>query len=94
MKRRLKRGAIDSVPLLNAVLCADCECISESRSDVCGVCGGRSLSNLGRLLGSAMQTKADVPRHADPSGTADAGRFRPSASTQVPRVLSPGPTEG
>jgi len=60
MKRPYKRGVINSVPLLQAVLCADCECISESRSDVCGVCGGGSLVHLGRLLGSAMQAEAEV----------------------------------
>jgi len=60
MKRPFKRGIINSVPLLQAVLCADCECISESRSDVCGVCGGGSLVHLGRLLGSAMQAEAEV----------------------------------
>jgi len=64
MKWQLKRGVIGSVPLLNAVLCADCECISESRNEVCGVCGGRSLMNLGRLLGSAMQSEAEVDVNA------------------------------
>jgi hypothetical protein len=60
MKRPYKRGVVNSVPLLQAVLCADCECISESRTDVCGVCGGGSLVHLGRLLGSAMQAEAEV----------------------------------
>ncbi|MFI5089155.1 MAG: hypothetical protein ACHP7P_03750 [Terriglobales bacterium] len=60
MKRPFKRGIINSVPLLQAVLCADCECVSESRSDVCGVCGGGSLVHLGRLLGSAAQAEAEV----------------------------------
>ena len=62
MKQPPQHRAINNVPLLKAVLCADCECISESRSEVCGVCGGRSLVNLGRLLGSAMQgeTRIDV----------------------------------
>lgn len=60
MKRQLKSQVIGRVPLLNAVLCVDCEYISEATSDVCGVCGGRSLTNLGRLLGSAMQSAADV----------------------------------
>jgi hypothetical protein len=59
MKRQPKVVVINSVPLRNAVLCADCECISESRSEVCGVCGGRSLVNLGRLLGSAWQSEAE-----------------------------------
>jgi hypothetical protein len=51
------------VPLQNAVLCADCECISESTNDVCGVCGGRALVNLGRLLGSATQAEAAAASH-------------------------------
>jgi len=59
MKRPGNCGVTNSVPLLKAVLCADCECISESRSEICGVCGGRSLVNLGRLLGSAMQSEAE-----------------------------------
>jgi hypothetical protein len=59
MKQQFKAVLVNSVPLLNAVLCADCECISESRSEVCGVCGGRSPVNLGRLLGSAMQGEAE-----------------------------------
>jgi hypothetical protein len=57
MRRQLKPG-VNSVPLQKAVLCADCECITESRNEVCGVCGGRSLVNLGRLLGSAMEGEA------------------------------------
>ena len=60
MKRLFKREIVNSVPLIQAVLCADCECISESRSDVCGVCGGSSLVHLGRLLGSAMQAEAEA----------------------------------
>ena len=60
MKRPCNCGVPNSLPLQQAVLCADCECISESRSDVCGVCGGRSLVHLGRLLGSAIQEEAEV----------------------------------
>jgi len=58
MKRPMKYGITNCVPLQNAVLCGDCECISESRNDVCEVCGGRALVNLGRLLGSAAQAEA------------------------------------
>ena len=61
MKLPLKRGVTPCVPLQNAVLCADCECISESTNDGCEVCGGRALVNLGRLLGSAAQ--AEAPAH-------------------------------
>ena len=60
MKRPFKREVISSVPLMQAVLCADCECISESRNNICGVCGGSSLVHVGRLLGSAMQAEAEA----------------------------------
>jgi len=60
MKRPFKRGVVNSVPLMQAVLCADCECVSESRNDVCCVCGGGSLVHLGRLLGSAMQAETEA----------------------------------
>ena len=60
MKQLPYHRANNSVPLLKAVLCADCEYISESRSEVCGVCGGRSLVNLGRLLGSAIQSETEI----------------------------------
>lgn len=45
---------IDTLPLLDAVLCADCEMISNSRGDCCVVCGSRSLLNLARILGGSI----------------------------------------
>jgi hypothetical protein len=45
---------LNSIPLLHAVLCADCEIISDSAGEVCGVCGSRSLLNLGRILGGSV----------------------------------------
>ena len=45
---------LNTVPLLNAVLCADCEVISDSSGEVCSVCGSRSLLNLGRVLGGSV----------------------------------------
>src|SRR5450755_2564041 len=45
---------LNTVNLLNAVLCADCEVISDSVSDVCAVCGSRSLLSLGRVLGGSI----------------------------------------
>lgn len=44
----------NTIPLLNAVLCADCEVITESAGDVCLVCGSRSLLSLGRILGGSV----------------------------------------
>ena len=45
---------LNTVPLVNAVLCADCEVISDSPGEVCSVCGSRSLLNLGRVLGGSV----------------------------------------
>jgi hypothetical protein len=45
---------LNSVPLLEAVLCADCEIISNSGGETCEVCGSRSLLSLGRVLGGCI----------------------------------------
>jgi hypothetical protein len=39
---------------VNAVLCADCEVISDSSGELCSVCGSRSLLSLGRVLGGSI----------------------------------------
>jgi hypothetical protein len=44
---------LEALPLLDAVLCADCEIISNSRGDHCEVCGSRSLLSLARILGGS-----------------------------------------
>jgi hypothetical protein len=46
--------AAEAVPLQSAVLCIDCESVSDSRCDECPVCGSRSLLNLARLLGGTL----------------------------------------
>lgn len=51
---RNPESALNTVPLLNAVLCADCEVISDSLGDVCSVCGSQSLLSLGRVLGGTV----------------------------------------
>jgi|SRR6516165_204569 hypothetical protein len=45
---------LNTIQLMNAVLCADCEVVSDSASDVCAVCGSRSLLSLGRVLGGSI----------------------------------------
>jgi hypothetical protein len=45
---------LNTINLLNAVLCADCEIISDSDGEVCAVCGSRSLLSLGRVLGGSI----------------------------------------
>jgi hypothetical protein len=46
---------LNSVALLEAVLCADCEIISNSGGETCEVCGSRSLLSLGRVLGGCIE---------------------------------------
>ena len=45
---------LSSLPLQEAVLCADCEVISNSGGESCEVCGSRSLLSLGRILGGCI----------------------------------------
>jgi len=40
--------------LSNAVFCLDCEAIGNTRRDECPSCRGRSLVNLGRMLGGTL----------------------------------------
>lgn len=50
-----KRGPIlNAVPLRNAVLCAECDVVSDSPHDVCMVCGSRSLFNIARVFGGQL----------------------------------------
>ena len=45
---------LNAVCLQNAVLCADCEVISDSPHDTCVVCGSRSLLSVSRVLGGTL----------------------------------------
>ena len=49
-----------SVALVEAVLCADCEIISNSGGETCEVCGSRSLLSLGRVLGGCIEGERAV----------------------------------
>ncbi len=55
------------MPLMEAVLCADCEVISNSVGDKCEVCGSGSLLSLGRVLGGTIEGERAVLVEADPS---------------------------
>jgi hypothetical protein len=50
------------VPLQTAVLCVDCENVSNSSLDVCPVCGGHSLLNIARILGGTLFAQKDKAR--------------------------------
>ncbi len=45
---------LNAVALQNAVLCAECDVVSNSPHDRCMVCGSRSLINISRMLGGTL----------------------------------------
>ncbi len=45
---------LNFVPLQGAVLCADCEIITESQGGRCRICGGSGLLSLARVLGGPI----------------------------------------
>lgn len=49
------RGRVlNAVALQNAVLCAECDVVSDSPHDRCMVCGSRSLFNIAGILGGKL----------------------------------------
>ena len=59
------------VRLQKAVLCANCEVISEDLNGHCAGCGSQSLLGLSRVLGGqlSLNCRAASPRLRMPSGT-------------------------
>jgi hypothetical protein len=52
---------LNSVPLENAVLCAECDVVSDSPHDTCLVCDSRSLFNIARIFGGKLpEERANV----------------------------------
>jgi hypothetical protein len=47
-------GVLNAVALENAVLCAECDVVSDSSHDTCLVCGSRSLFNIARFFGGKL----------------------------------------
>lgn len=45
---------VNAVALRNAVLCAECDVVSDSPHDTCLVCGSHSLFNIARVLGGNL----------------------------------------
>ncbi|HXR17544.1 MAG TPA: hypothetical protein VN777_15230 [Terriglobales bacterium] len=45
---------LNAVALKNAVLCAECDVVSDSPHDTCLVCGSRSLFNIARVFGGNL----------------------------------------
>jgi hypothetical protein len=58
---------INAVALQYAVLCADCDVVSDSPHDICMVCGSRSLVNICRILGGKMpKNRAELLKQQEP----------------------------
>jgi len=74
---------LNSLPLLEAVLCADCEIISNSAGDRCEICGSPSLLSLGRVLGGSVEgpRAAMVQSDANPLRHGFTVLVNPSASS-------------
>jgi hypothetical protein len=52
---------LNAVALRSAVLCAECDVVSDSPHDVCMVCGSHSLVNICRILGGNLpKTRAEL----------------------------------
>jgi len=54
---RERTRVLNAVPLQNAVLCAECDVVSDSPHDVCMVCGSHSLFNVARVFGGNLPKK-------------------------------------
>ena len=51
---RERARVLNAVPLQNAVLCAECDLVSDSPHDTCLVCGSHSLFNVARIFGGNL----------------------------------------
>jgi hypothetical protein len=51
---RGRARVLNAVPLQNAVLCAECDVVSDSPHDACLVCGSHSLFNIARMFGGQL----------------------------------------
>jgi|SRR5581483_53646 len=52
-----RNRVLNAVPLQNAVLCAECDVVSDSPYDTCLVCGSHSLFNVARIFGGNLPKK-------------------------------------
>jgi hypothetical protein len=102
MKARVVESAagrgrvLDAVALQNAVLCAECDVVSDSPHDTCLVCGSRSLFNVARIFGGNLlkerarltpQEPLEIPREVLVFPKAHRPRKRTMVgSHQIPNV--------
>ena len=58
---------LNAVSLQNAVLCAECDVVSDSPQDRCLVCGSPSLFNISRVLGGTLRATLIGPAMVAPA---------------------------
>jgi hypothetical protein len=51
---KMNRSGTDALALWNAVICVDCEVISNTPADECPACKNRSVVGLARMLGGSL----------------------------------------
>ena len=61
---------VNAVRLQQAVLCADCDVITDSPHDICLVCGSHSLLLLSRVLGKVSAVSVPAA-HREPDQQPD-----------------------
>jgi len=64
-----RKLTLNAICLKKAVLCVDCDVVSDSPHDYCLVCGSRSLFNVGRLLGGMPKDRAKIIEAQAPATT-------------------------
>lgn len=80
-----KPSLLSSIPLIEAVLCADCEMISDSAGENCLVCGSRSLLSIARVLGGSAGRERAVMVHLEAAQLRNA--FTVLVNPEAARVL-------
>jgi hypothetical protein len=70
----------DTIPLLHAVLCVDCEVISATAFSWCPTCGGSALLNLSFVLGGSI---GQPFAHATPIAEASPKKATPGMRHRV-----------
>jgi hypothetical protein len=68
-----RRRVLNAVALQNAVLCAECDIVSDSPHDTCLVCGSHSLFNVARIFGG------NLPK--------ERARLTPQVHPEMPREI-------
>lgn len=87
MDEAIIKDEVNAVRLQQAVLCVDCDTISDSPHDACSICGSRSLLPLCRVLGERPSAILNVHEGAvqQPDAVPDAMFILTSPVTHRPR---------